>query len=309
MACSSGASARLAVVEDGVFDADALPIPFLYENIQKQGRIIGTRAISGTREQRTQQTRIGSYQVAGRFSFNASPLVLDALLPWILGADEAATDTFKTAEDLQEFDILVDRVGGVFQYTDCKVNRAIFRAQGGPGDSEEEFLECIIEVIGKTENEAATWGGTIPAYSIAATSLPYLLSDATGAITINSNVTEVKNFVLVIDNHLEPRWVNSLTPTEICPQDRTIMLRIENPYTTVSDPQLYNLAAAKTGVTGSLVFTNTPAVLTFTFVGLQWADQSPNVIGKQSIPLFVDFIARSKGAAANDALIITNKLT
>lgn len=310
MACSNGAMARLAIDMDGTFGTNSIAIPFLYENIQKKGRIIGTRGISGTREQWYQRTRIGHYTIDGRIAFHASPIALDMVLPCILGAAES-TNVFNTADALLPFYALIDRVATIYKYGPCTVNRGIFRSQAGPGDSEEEFLECIMEVMATAETDGETWAGDIPAYSTTqASAAPYVLSDA--VLTVNSVTYPFHDFVLVIDNHLEPRWVNSLTPTSLCPQDRTILLRVGMPFTAADAAVYANLYGTPTdavkqgGYAATLVFTNDTKSLTFTFLKLQWQDQSPTVMGKQPIPFYIDFVARGTGAAANNALVVTN---
>ena len=62
--------------------------------------------------------------------FNPAPDELDNLLPRILGA-AAVGDVFDVAETLPSFTVFIDKVGDIFQYDDCKCNRATFRASAG----------------------------------------------------------------------------------------------------------------------------------------------------------------------------------
>lgn len=301
MACSQGSQSKLLVDVDTTFDGSSERYEFLYETMQKQGRIIGARGITGTRSQAVERTRLGSYVTGGRLAMQANAGDLDNWLPRILGANES-TDTFALAESLQEFYMLFDKVGGVFRYDSCYVDRAIFRSQAGPGDSEAEFVEMILEIMATDEDPDQSWPGTAPALSTAANRQPYILSD--GVLTVNGSPYPIKNFVLAIDNHLQPRWTNSLTPTAICPADRSVVLRTTNPFTSTEFAGLYDLAAAAGGVSATLVFTNGSYSTTFTMDGLQWADNSPQVRGKQEIPLTLDFFARMKGS--DRELVVTN---
>ena len=300
MTCSQGSQAKLLVDVDTTFDASSERYQFLYETMKKSVRIVGARGITGTRSQSVERTRLGSYQVGGRLSMEANSGDLDKWLPRILGAAES-TDSFALAESLPTFYMLFDKVGGVLRYDACYVNRAIFRSQAGPGDDEEELVEMILEIMAKDEDPDQAWPGTAPALPTTANRAPYILSD--GVLTIGSAYS-IKNFVLVIDNHLQPRWTNSLTATEICPADRTVMLRTTNPFTTTEFAAFYDLSTSPDGAAATLVFTNGDYSTTFTMAGLQWADNSPNVRGKTEIPLVLDFYARMKSTSRE--LVVTN---
>ena len=295
MACTQGSQAKFLVDTDATFDGSSERYDFIYETMQKKGRIVGARSITGSRKQLTERTRVGAYATEGRIAMYMNPADLDLWLPRILGTAES-TDVFDVAEDLSSFPffMLIDKVGGVFRYDTCYINRAIFRSRGGPAQAEGNMVEMILEIFATNEvTEGVSFPGSAPTLGVAANRAPYLFSDSSGAVTINSNVHAIKDFVLVIDNHLERRWTNSTTPTEICPKDRSILLRVGNAYTTTNDPLLYGLSAAATGVAGTLVFTNSTISTTFTFSGLQWADNAPTVQGKREIPLYIDFYGRS----------------
>jgi len=106
---------------------------------------------------------------------------------------------------------------------------------------------------------------------------------------------EIKQFALVIDNMLQPRWVNSVTPTQICPRGRKVTLITDNPFTSTEFAALYANANAIAGMSGELKFTNGNMSATITMPGLQWADQTPFVKGKTEIPLALEFSVRKKG--------------
>ena len=303
MACAQGAMGRL-YVEPGsaphTFDGSSETYEFLYESLQRRSRIVGGQGIRGTREESQESTRFGAYTVGGRIAMHVNPLALDLWLPRILGANES-TDTFALAESLPSFGVLVDRVTQTFQYTDCVVNRALFRAQAGPSDGDPELVEMVLEIIGKTEVEDTA----APNVSIATTATStqnYVLAD--GVFTFAAAAREVKQFTIMIDNHIQPRWVNSLTATALCPSRRTIAVQAVLPFDSDTD-DLY--AQARAGSAGSVAFTNGSVSTTFTFGTLQVPAESPIIRGKQEIDLILNMIARKTGSTAS--LTVTNDST
>lgn len=312
MTCSQGALSAI-LVEPGssphTFDADSEALYFLHEDLAKRGRIIGARGIAGTRSNFAARTREGPYEVSGRLATYTTPADLDRWLPRILGGAQDGT-SFPLAETLPSFGVMIDRVGGVFEYQDCYVNRAIWRSRAEPGDAEPEMLEQMVEIIGKEEDATVSWPSGAPDPSQETNDHPYIHAD--GTLTIDSVEYYFKSFMLIVDNHIEPRWVNSLTATELCPADRTVMLRALFPFTASNDAVfsgLYKHADQLTGVSATLVFTGqgNNCSATFTFEGLQWAQFSPSVRGKTEIEMAVDFVARKTGDS--DELSVTNDST
>ncbi|NLX55071.1 MAG: hypothetical protein GXY58_08155 [Planctomycetaceae bacterium] len=316
MGCAPGALSKL-LVEPGIypdpligaFDASSEIYDFNRENIKKHGVLIGGNAITGTRSSFANRVREGSYQVGGRIFTYTCAADLDKWLPRILGANEAATDTFKLAELLPSFGVLIDRVSGCFLYRGGMVDTAVWRGQAGPGDGEPELVEQILDLQFLSEDSTVSFPATPPMLSTAANRAPYIVADS--VLTIGS-AFQFHNFVVVVRNHLQPRWVNSLTPTALCPQDRTVMVRATFPFTKSSDAVLtglYQLAARNTGVTSTLVLRPSGSAYgtTFKFTGLQWAQTSPVVRGKDEIVLNVDFAARKTGA--DDELVVVNDNT
>ena len=294
MACSQGALSKLCV-EPGAsahtFDTSSEPYEFVRENLQKRSNIADTEGIRGTRSHHAARTRLAQNVVAGSILFHPSPADLDLWLPRILGANES-TDTFALAETLQTFGVLIDRVADTHEYQDCWVNRATFRSQQGG------FLEMELDIIGKAE----VTGTSYPALTLPtdAHDAPYVHSDSSGAVTLVSAARETKSIEITIDNQLEPRFVNSLNATEICPRDRIITVRTVHSY--AGHTALYEQAVA--GTTGSIVYTNAAMSTTFTFGLLQVPDSSPVVPGKQEIDLTLDMVARMTGATRE--LVVTH---
>lgn len=294
MSSSQGAQTAL-YVEPGAashtFDTSSERYAFLSESIRKLGTIVESEGIRGTRSRHEVMTREGTYEVGGEIVLEPSPLDLDLWLPRILGAAES-TDTFALAETLPAFGVLVDREGGTFEYTDCKVNKATFRA-GANG-----LVQLALDIFGVTE----VTGTSAPAVSLgtAAGNYPYIFHD--GVLTLQSSARAMMDFELVIDNRLSRRFTNSQTATDLTAQDRLITLRTTNPFTATEMSALYNQAVG--GAAGTLVFTNGNCSTTFTFGKLQVPAESPSIRGKQEVPLTLNMTARMTGSTRE--LVVTH---
>lgn len=277
-----GALARI-YIEPGspnyTWDSNSETIEFLRESLTKNGTIIDSNAQRGTRSHHSAATRPGTYEVGGSIVTNPNPAMLDLWLPRILGAAES-NDSFVLAETpAADFGVLVDSVTETFEYTSCRVNRAIFRGSAGG------LVELELEIFGKTE----VVGTNAPSVSIsvASNAVPYTFSE--GVLTLASSTREMMNFELIIDNVIDRRFTNSNTATSLRPQDRIVTLRTTNPWN-ADTSALYEQANA--GAAGTLVFTNGNMSTTFTFATLQVPAQSPQVGGKQEIPLTLEMTAR-----------------
>ena len=315
MGCSQGAIAKL-LVEPGAsthtFDASSERYDFLYEDIAKSGRLVGGRAITGTRSNYAQRMRLGHYSVGGRLGMYSCAGDLDLWLPRVLGGAES-TDVFDVSDDLATngtFGILINRVGGTFEYSDCLVNSCFWRGKAGPGGNEPELIEQVLDIMSLDEDATTAWPVSIADLGTGDNRSPYIMGDST--VTIGGTAYPIKDFVILVDNRLQPRWVNSLAPSTVCPGDRIVMLRVTMPFTASSAAVftgIYKNASRSTGVTSTIVFAPSGKgySTTFTFTGLQWVQTSPSVRGKREIDLVVDFVARKTGSASE--LVVTNDST
>lgn len=281
------------------FDTSSESYEFLYETLQKRGRIVGGNAIRGTRSKQSERTRAGAYPVSGRIAMNVDPLMLDLMLPRILGAAES-TDTFALAESLPSFGVLVNRVTQTFEYKDCMVARAMFHGKAGPGDGDPDLLELVLDLQCKDR----VTGTSAPSVTLAtaSNSSPYMHTDA--VFTFAGAARQVKEWWVLIDNHLHARWVNSLTATLFCPADRTIAVRARLPYDTDHDDLLDQ---ANAGAAGTIALTNaqhTGLVTTFTFGTLQVPSEDPITRGKTEIDIFLNMTARM--LTTTKELVVTN---
>jgi len=277
-----------------IFDVSSEVYEILNESVQKRAVILDTAGIRGTRSHSEERTKAGLVEIGGSFVINPSPADLDLWLPRILGAAEVA-DLFDVAETLPPFGLLFERVAEQFQYTDCKVNSATFRARAG------ELLELEINVMGLAEVIGTPFPAITP--GIAANNAPYAFSEA--EITLVSGARICVDFEITIDNQLRRRFSNSLTATDLTAGDRIVTCKFKTPYTS-SELGLY--AQATAGAAGTVVFTNGTISTTITLGVIQFPDVTPVISDKDEIFLQLEGIARMSGSTAdiavtNDSLV------
>lgn len=286
MPASMGHQAKLGM---GAASPVTEAFEFLTDNLKLMQTIIDASGIRGTRSRPKERSRESQRTVSGTITMNPNPVELDRLLPRILGAAEVA-DVFSLAETLPEFYVTSDRVTKVLTYNGCKVNRATFRASvGGP-------LELALEIFGKDESIGAA--GTFPAISVDIASPPYILADL--ALVIGGTAYTCDSIEIVIDNALEVRYGNSLTPTEINPADRQVALATRVPYGDAAT--LYGSGSA--GVATTATFTNGAVSCLFTFPALIFPKESPVVDSRGEEWLPINGVARKSGSTPE--LTVTN---
>ena len=265
---------------------------FANESIRKQAMIVERDGLRGTRSHLADDTRTGTYRVAGALLLEPTPADLAIWLPRILGgADNSGA--YALAETLPSFSLSVDRVAKVFTYAGCKVNRATFSGSKGG------LVRLALEIFGQSETVASA--GSFPALTPSSEEGPYIFAgDPT--LTLNGVVREVADFELTIENGLvADRFMNSTTIVNLPEGDRVITLRTTHAWAS-ANTDLYNQALA--GAAGSLAFTNGSSSTTFSFGTLQVPSNSPVVAGKQEIMLQLNMVARKTGSTME--LAVTN---
>lgn len=283
---SPGALAKMAL-DASTFDASSYPIEFVSESLQLVGVHVDTSGIRGTRSHASERVKEGSKTVQGSITLEPSPADLDMLLPWILGGSES-NDTFPLADALSALNVLVDKVDDCYLYSDVYVNRAVFSSEeGGP-------LRLTLDLIGKTETASQEF----PALTlgVAANNKPYMHHELT--LSLASSSRQCKRLEITVDNHLSTAYNNSLTPSEIKAQDRTVTVRAELP----ASEDLHGQAVA--GIAGSATYAHSGCSTVFTFGKLQIPDNTPTVSGKTEIVHSLDMVARMNGSTRE--LVVTN---
>lgn len=291
---SMGHQARL-YVEPGAaphtFDATSETYEFQSESLRKTETLTNTNGVRGTRSASASRTRKTQQSVAGTILFTPSPADFALWLPRILGGSGPAL-----AETVPSFGVLVDRVAKTFQYTDCKVSSArIFGSSGG-------LVQCELSIVGKTEVQGTA--APVVAFSETDADEPFVFAELSANILAAAR--ECFSFEIRVDNMIQPRFVNSLTATQLHESDRIVTVNLETPYT--SD-ELDLLDMSVEGVAATLTLTNGTVSTGFGFTGIQAPGDTPTVTTRtDELRLTIAGTARSTldGGVPVDEITVTN---
>jgi hypothetical protein len=242
-------------------------------------QFVDTNQIRGTLSHGSERVRRGVRRVDGSLVMAPTAVELATLLPMILGAAASGT-SYALADTYTAVDLYGVRDSTVYTYDDVAVETATFYAtEGGP-------MQVTLSVVGK--DEAAS--GSMGAVAVDTTTQPFVLADA--VVTVNGSAREVSSFELTVQNVLEVKYRNSLTPTQIKKIDRIVTLSL--PISLGTDSNLYGSALA--GVAATVVLTNGTVSLTFSLAAVQ-APKEPLPFGQRGI---LDFpwrgVARKSGS-------------
>ncbi len=304
---SVGFQSQVALSATSSFSGSSSWIEIISESIARQGVLLDTNGIRGTRSRDGSRVRTGPYKVGGQLSCYVDKNVLDVFLTYILGGTPTS-QAYPLTDALPSFYLMIDRVAKVFVYGPCYVGKATFSAAAGSSDHNQ--LKLTMEIEAETETVDAS--GSFPTGMTVNTNRPYLFADSASGITVAGSTYSSFGFDLTVDNHLlADRFVNELTRSQIPAVDRTVTCKLTTPFTS-TEAGLYATAVGNFG-SASAVFTNaeeiissTPSALTFTMGGLfQYPAKSPVVSGKaHEIHLELDATARKNGSTLE--LAITN---
>jgi hypothetical protein len=216
--------------------------------------------------------------ISGDIVMEPTATELDLLLPRILGKALDVDDV------LPETYITIDRVAKVHEYVKCICGQGVLSGSSG------EAIRLTTTWEGETETEGNA--GTFPEISPPVDGI-FVCSDV--VLTLAGSPRAVDDFSLTINNMLSTELYRmSLTREEIPPTDREVTLAVTLPYDT-DNVDLYNLAIA--GAEGTLVIDDGNTEYTFTFANVKIPANSPNVAGKDEIPLQIVATCYADGEA------------
>jgi len=292
---SLGSEAKL-IIEDGAlprtFDVNSERWDFLYETLTKKRRRIGNRTIKGDLSDWKERNVEGASMVTGVIAFQASPLLLSKWIPRIIGTitngDNPDGDPiYEPGTSLPSFDVLIHRAAKVFRYSECYVNQCEIRGESSPGEEEPEIVDVVVQLVGKTMSNATAWPDPEPEPDVSVNSLPDVIGLST--LNVGAESRDFDRFILTIDNNLQVRWRNSLTPTCIRPGMRKVRLQTNNPFITDTYDELHETLDAP--VSGILRLVRGDAYTEFEFGTLDNMGEDPNARGKTEMPHVLDFQA------------------
>lgn len=299
--CVQGAFAQFAIkagTGDVDFSSGATRLPFYHEDFQCIDTVGVPDVIIGSRTVPSERARRGPQLTRGVMRVPVSPLELDTYLPLILGANEAA-NVFAVAETVPTWAALFDKVSRRYKYKDGVVDKAVFQAvQSGPG-APPNFIVLTLECLFKDEDGANN--PSFPSLSLGITTgyVPYVFEDS--VVTLDGTAREPMAWSIGINNHIDQRYVTSLTPVTNCPTRRTVSASFK--FAADSDHiGLRNVALA--GISGTVAITVGSLSTTFTFGRLQAPRKTPIITGHTESQFTVNFVAR--GVSTTKEIEVTN---
>lgn len=253
-------------------------------------QFIDTNELRGTRSHSSERVRRGQRRVEGTLLFTPSPLELDIILYAALGGTKSG-NTIPLAEDIPLVDWFVDRDGTVYHYTDCAVDTLRLSAQsGGP-------LQCQLTLVGTDEAQE----GTFASVTEDVATQPYVWAD--GVTTVGGTGYQYDAFDLTVQNNIEVKYRNSLTPTQLVATDRVITVGL--PFSLGDASALYGSAVG--GVAVVATFTNGAFSLALSMAKVA-APKSPLPFGQRGIlDLPWQGVARKDGSTLE--LVVSNDST
>jgi hypothetical protein len=285
---SPGVMRRLAVDDVLPFDTSSLRHEIIDETLTASYMRIYNEGIRGTLTRSGDRTRRGPITVAGSITMNPTPVELDWWLYRLMGTAKAGSD-FALADTIPEFQLLIDKVGQVHQFTGCKAVSGLFSASsGGP-------LILTVNIVGKVPT--APGSIAFPAISIA-DEQPYIFSDCSGAIVLDSVAHEADQLQISINNIAGPRANNSQFVTDIPILDREISVGFTTPWGASQVSHFNNLVSADENFASTITFTNGGLSVLFTFPHLEATNlQTPAGGGKGELLLPHNYMAYGTGAS------------
>jgi hypothetical protein len=311
------------LVQDGagprVFSATSNRLPFYYEDLGLKQKFQGRKRITGSLSQAAEGIRPASGIVAGSISMEASPANLHYWLPkamWrpIDTVTTPGSDVYTLGTDPADYfvDVIFHKTNGVFRYTDLLVDKLIIQGQssngGDPGQQEPELCELIVSFVGVSENSdaVAAWPGTLPALGTTSPYQPYAIWEST--LMFDGVATKYQAFQWGIDNRLDVKNYNSITPSCFRSMGRKVFLKTRGPF--VCDTLTSGRKALDEGVAAQLLFTSTldPMSCLFNMPIVRNNYETPATKSKGEIPFELDLEAFSTGGLDNE-LVVTNDWT
>ena len=229
-------------------------------------RIQNPDAICGNRDPLFDRTLSGRRRVMFSTFHDFTVPILAELLP-LAGMTESA-GTYTANQTISSIPIVVDKVGKIHKYTECRMNRLIMRGQVGT-------LPCSIECQWIAKDEV---DGTAESWTDGTVDGIFGFPGAT--YEIDGTAVDFDRFAFVIDNKLVPSWNASATLTDVGTGPRQTLLATSVPYIS-GNAGLYwdNKDAITAGVDHSLAITNGEDTVEINLPNAILIPESPSIEG------------------------------
>lgn len=204
------------------FEVISDQIQLVQENLN-----LNTETLTGTRSQIANMEVPNVRSVSG--DVRANPTM--AFMEWQLekacsGAPTTAgsppTETYTLGEGVLCFDWFSRRGGRIFKFRECKLNQLLI--SGAYGNA----ISSTMSVVGKDRDEPITLGAWPVGVDPDRTYTPWMFSSC--VLTIDSTNYQIFGFSWRLDNQLQPRQVNSQTPTEFYSSGRIVQVDLDLPW-------------------------------------------------------------------------------
>jgi hypothetical protein len=167
------------------------------------------------------------------------PGELDILTP-LWGFTESPTDTFSPVETLTSFTTLVrlkSTTANVITTTSCVMDKVVLRGQKGNNP-----MTLQMDILGKSSSEGSTFSP-----SAITRDAPYPFNGGV-ALSAGGTVRAIDACVLLWNNHIRPRFNNSVTADVLQNVRQTLHVGVNMPYTDDEDDLITTgIAAARHG--------------------------------------------------------------
>jgi hypothetical protein len=307
-----------AKADSYTFDGSSEIYDFLSETLARKRTFIGGNELRGTRVGTTRRRRVAHYEIGGDVLKYISPLEMNTLIPKFLG--DVDTGVFTADEEIPYFaalkildpDVFTTDADTIFQFTNCKIDKFILRGRATQeGESPEpQMVTATLRIIACSFSQDVALP-TLPTLSQAVTNEPYVFADCDTFAIIGGVTCPIEEFIILVDNDIEPKRINSLNAYALRSRSRNIRLRFRIPWNDTTDA-LYDSVYTGIACTFKLA-TPTVAAATystyFEFGAIQVDDITPTASrGKGQLEFVIDGTALRNATNAYD-LRITNDIT
>lgn len=193
-----------------------------------ENKNLNDETISGTRSHYGNMVVENTRMVTGEARANPTPALMDWTLQHFLGGAPASsgtgpvTKTYSLSEALPCFDWFSRRGTQLFMFRECKGSSLTLSGSAGSA------ISMALNITGKDRDDppaVATWpGGVAPDLTFT----PWMFHSCT--LTIGGTSYQIFDFNWKLDNQVNPRLVNSKTPTEFITSGRRITLDLGQPW-------------------------------------------------------------------------------
>lgn len=225
-----------------------------------------------------------------------TPGELDVIVP-LLGTTESPADTFDPVDaGPPAFPLLLKRNSDkVHAHSGSRINKAVFRSQAGLHP-----LTLELEIFSLTWSEGST-------FNPAAVTPDFSYTHTDGALTIDDYGADrnPSAFAWALDNHLAPRFNNSVTADTLGFFQRTLHIGCNLPYDHVHDDILTTFTTAATrheGVALSMSYDRGGKQLQFSHDNVKWEARPPKILNKAEDVRLNCFFKAYRDKTANDRL-------